>query len=127
VIAVDTSALIAIVFREAEEARCRAALAEEEHLLISAGTLAEALIVAERRGSAAEVAALVEGLGFHVETVTAATARDAAAAYARWGKGFSPAGLNFGDCFAYVLAKAKGCPLLYIGDDFARTDIASVL
>jgi ribonuclease VapC len=44
-------------------------------------------------------------------------------AHVRWGKGGHPAGLNFGDCFAYALAQELDCPLLYVGDDFARTDV----
>ena len=47
--------------------------------------------------------------------------------YARWGKGVHPASLNFGDCFAYEVAVAHGCPLLCVGEDFAQTDIDSVL
>jgi ribonuclease VapC len=59
--------------------------------------------------------------------VTPASARHVARAYERWGKGFHPAGLNFGDCFAYALAKEHSCPLLFVGKDFSKTDIASVL
>ena len=55
-----------------------------------------------------------------------ATARRIADAHARWGKGARAAGLNFGDCFAYALAAAEGCPLLHVGEDFARTDLAAV-
>jgi hypothetical protein len=47
--------------------------------------------------------------------------------YARWGKSVHPAGLNFGDCFAYVVARDHGCPLLYVGDDFAHTDLAALI
>ena len=56
--------------------------------------------------------------------MTAAAARGVAQAYARWGKGVHPAGLNFGDCFAYAVAKDNDCNLLYVGDDFSRTDLA---
>ncbi len=56
-----------------------------------------------------------------------AAARRVAGAYAKWGRGVHPAALNFGDCFAYETAKTHDCPLLYIGGDFAQTDIASVL
>jgi ribonuclease VapC len=49
----------------------------------------------------------------------------AAEAYARWGRGVHPAALNYGDCFAYVLAQQRACSLLFVGDDFAKTDIAS--
>jgi ribonuclease VapC len=47
--------------------------------------------------------------------------------YLQWGKGIHPAGLNFGDCFAYEVAKTHGCPLLYVGGDFAKTGIPGVL
>ena len=50
-----------------------------------------------------------------------------AEAYAAWGKGIHPAGLNLGDCFAYALARELGCPLLYVGRDFVWTDLAAAL
>ncbi|WGF88755.1 type II toxin-antitoxin system VapC family toxin [Marinivivus vitaminiproducens] len=126
-IAVDTSALMAIVLDEREAQACMAALAQDDTVVISAATLAEALIVAARRNVHDELALIVDGLGFEIATVTQASARRVAQAYERWGKGLHPAGLNFGDCFAYDVAKQNGCPLLYVGDDFARTDIASAL
>ena len=126
-IAVDTSALMAIILGEAEADACVAILETEPAVVISAGTVAEALIVAARRNVEDEMAKLIDGLGFDVVTVTAAAARRIAAAYARWGKGVHPAGLNFGDCFAYDVAKAHDCRLLYIGDDFSKTDVESVL
>lgn len=126
-IAVDTSALMAIVLNEKEADACIAALEAEENILISAGTVAEALIVGARRNVGGEVAGLIDGLGFDVVAVTPASARQIAQAYAQWGKGISPASLNFGDCFAYAAAKENSCRLLYVGDDFVKTDIASVL
>jgi ribonuclease VapC len=126
-IAVDTSALMAIVLNEKEADACIAALETEENILISAGTVAEALIVAARRNVGGEVASLIDGLGFDVVAVTPAAARQIAQAYAQWGNGIDPASLNFGDCFAYAVAKENSCRLLYVGDDFAKTDIASVL
>lgn len=60
-------------------------------------------------------------------SVSSAVARRVAECHARWGKGVNPAGLNFGDCFAYEVAGTHDCPLLYVGGDFRRTDIASVL
>jgi len=126
-IAVDTSALIAIALNEPEADACVAALTGEDQLMISAGTVAEALIVAARRNVGDEVARMIDGLGFEVVSVTSASARRVAAAYARWGKGAHRAGLNFGDCFAYETAKQQGCRLLFVGDDFARTDLESVL
>ena len=126
-IAVDTSALMAVLLDEGEAAACADALAGNDRIAISAATVAEALVVAERRGLSSEMTALIDGLALDVETVTLAVARRVAQVYARWGKGIDPAGLNFGDCFAYDVAKTRGCPLLYVGRDFARTDIAGVL
>ena len=125
--AVDTSALMAIVLHEAEADRCKAALEEEPELLISAGTVAEALIVAARRNLVEEMNRLIDGLGFEIESVTPASARRIVTAYARWGRGAHPAGLNFGDCFSYEVAKEHSCLLLYVGEDFAKTDLQSAL
>jgi ribonuclease VapC len=126
-IAVDTSALMAIVLNEPQAEACIAALADEYEFIISAGTLAEALIVSARRNVSEEVARLIDEIGFEVVSMTSASARRVAAAYARWSKGVHPAGLNFGDCFAYEVAKQHGCALLFVGDDFSRTDLKSVL
>jgi ribonuclease VapC len=126
-IAVDTSALMAIVLGEAQADACIAALETETELLISAGTVAEALIVASRRNVSTEIQSLIDGLGFEVVSITLASARRIAEAYQRWGKGAHPAGLNFGDCFSYDLAKSHSCRLLFVGDDFVNTDVASVL
>ena len=126
-IAVDTSALMAIVLNEPEADACAAALEAEDDLLISAGTVAEALIVARRRNVGAEMERLLDGLGFEVVGVTPVSARRIAHAYETWGKGVHPAALNFGDCFAYEVAKEHGCRLLYIGQDFAQTDIDGLL
>lgn len=126
-IVVDTSALMAVVLDEDTAQACAAVLATEERLLISAGTVAEALIVAARRGVGVEMERLLDGLGFEILNVTPASSRLVAQAYGRWGKGVHPAGLNFGDCFAYALAKAQACRLLYVGDDFARTDVEAAL
>jgi ribonuclease VapC len=124
--AIDTSALMAIVLGEAEADACMAALEAEEDLLISAGTVAEALIVAARRNVKEEMERLIDGLGLEVGTVTSASARRVATAYERWGRGLHPAGLNFGDCFAYELAKERGCRLLFAGEDFRQTDVEGV-
>ena len=96
-------------------------------LLISGGTLAEALIVAGNCGIGAEMAGLVSEGGVEVVPVTGATASHVAEAYVRWGKGRHPAGLNFGDCFAYALAQETGSVLLCVGDDFAKTDVPAAL
>ncbi len=125
-IVVDTSALMAILLNEPSASDCIRVLRDED-LVISAGTVAEALIVAERRQVLKEMTRMIEGLGFEVANVTSADARHVAEAYRVWGKGLHPAGLNFGDCFAYALAKARDCALLYVGDDFSKTDIAGAM
>lgn len=126
-IVVDTSALMAILFNESQANVCARAIQAERDRLISAATVAEALIVATRRNADMPLTRLISGVGFEIVSVTFASARLAGEAYKKWGKGRHPAALNFGDCFAYALAKEHSCPLLFIGEDFARTDIARVL
>ena len=126
-IAVDTSALMAVVLGEDMADACIAALGDEDEILISAVTVAEALIVSARRNVGEEMEGLIEGLGLNIIDVSLASARRAAQAYARWGKGVHTAGLNLGDCFAYEVAKQHRCPLLYVGRDFSKTDIKAVL
>ena len=126
-IAVDTSALMAVALGGKEADACIRVLETETEIVISAGTVAEALIVAARRNVAEEVIRLIDGLGFEIVSVTPASARRIAAAYVRWGRGAHPAGLNFGDCFSYEIAKERACPLLYVGDDFSKTDVESAL
>ncbi len=126
-IAVDTSALMAVLLLEPTANACKNALQSEPAVVISAGTLAEILIVASRRNLSAQVLRFVDELNFEVIPVTAATARRIEQAYSRWGKGVHRAALNLGDCFAYDVAKQHGCKLLYVGNNFAKTDIESVL
>ena len=118
---------MAIVLGEPEGDACIDVLHAETAVIISAGTVAEALIVSGRRNVGEEMAQLIHGLGFEVVPVTPASAVRIANAYERWGKGMHPAGLNFGDCFAYEAAQAFSCRLLFVGDDFRRTDLGSVL
>lgn len=96
-------------------------------VMISAATLAETLMVAKRKNVEDSLQALFGGLGLEVIEISEALAVLAAEAYGRWGKGFHPARLNYGDCFSYALAELYDCPLLYVGQDFARTDIRSAL
>ena len=126
-IAVDTSALMAIFLGEPTADACIRVLEAETEVLISAATVAEALIVASRRNVDSEMARLIDGLGLEIVTVTATSARRIATAYERWGRGLHPAGLNFGDCFAYEVAMEHSCRLLFVGDDFSKTDVGSVL
>jgi ribonuclease VapC len=126
-IVVDTSALVAVLLDEPGAEACASILETEEECLISAVTLAEAMIVTERRGAAAELMTMLDGLALEVVPVTTATARAVAAIYRRFGKGHHPAALNFGDCFAYALARERACPLLFVGNDFSRTDVTPAI
>jgi ribonuclease VapC len=94
---------------------------------MSAATLTEALIVAAGRGFNDEMRDLISLFELQVIDVTAPRAELAAAAYRQFGKNFHPAGLNYRDCFASATAKEFGCPLLYVGQDFSRTDIVPAL
>ena len=127
---VDTSALVAILLLEAEaEVFARAIRDSDERLMSVASFLETAIIIDARRGpqSGRDLDDLVSGFGFEIEPVTLGQARIARQAYQDFGKGNHPAALNFGDCFAYALAKATGSPLLYKGNDFSKTDIARAL
>jgi ribonuclease VapC len=86
-----------------------------------------AMIVARHRNVGEEIAALIEDLAFELVGVTPAATHRIAAAHERRGKGVHPAGLNFGDCFSYEVAKEHACRLLYAGGDLAKTDIERAL
>lgn len=124
---IDTSALMAVLLDDPRSAAVAESLATAPSLAVSAGTLAEALIVARRRGVGAELAALVDGVGAEIVPVTRDFAVAVADAYDRWGRGVHPAALNFGDCFGYALARERDMPLLFVGDDFLHTDVQSAL
>ncbi len=126
-IAVDTSALMAILLDDPHADACASVLEDDNHPVISAVTVAEALIVAARRNVAEEMEQLIGNLGFEIVNVTPASARRVAEAYGKWGKGMHPAGLNLGDCFAYQVAREQQCRLLFVGDDFAQTDVPSAM
>lgn len=128
-IAVDTSALIAILFGEPERDRFRTLLDEAQGLCLSAGSLVEARMVSCGRAGQAMVEvldALIDETGIVVEAVTWEQTAIAHAGFVQYGKGSGhPAQLNFGDLFAYALAKARGIPLLFKGQDFGATDITA--
>jgi len=126
-IVVDTSALMAIVMEEPTADSCSDCLALADPVLISAGTLTEALIVSRMRNRQRQMEELIQTVAPQVIAVTEVFARGAANAYETWGKGLHRAALNFGDCFAYALAKERGCPLLFVGRDFAATDVLTAL
>jgi ribonuclease VapC len=131
VIVVDASALLAILEGEPDAARYAEALADAEAALISAATLIEAgIVMVNRHGpkAARKLHALVQEAGIEVENVTPRHAQIAIDAFAIYGKGRQhKAGLNYGDCFVYALAKATGLPLLFKGNDFSHTDLLSAL
>lgn len=85
------------------------------------------MIVAEGRALGPSMRQLIGSLDFDVVAVTHEFAYEVAEAFRDWGKGRHPARLNYGDCFAYALAKQLKCHLLFVGNDFRQTDIASVL
>ena len=123
---VDTSALLAILFDEADADRFTHALSGAERVTMSAASLLEAgIIVDNKLGPKAgrQLDLLVEQAGVTVIPVTEHHVRIARQAYLEYGKGNHRAGLNFGDCFAYALAKASGAPLLFKGNDFSHTDV----
>jgi ribonuclease VapC len=127
---VDTSAIMAILQKEPEAPAFGTALAEGPRVTISAATLVELCMVAESRAGAAawaEVERLMADAAIEVAPVTAGQAALAREGWRRFGKGRHPAGLNLGDCFAYALARERGEPLLFKGEDFARTDVRRAL
>jgi ribonuclease VapC len=126
-IAVDTSALMAIILSEPQSTACKDALDNDGEIVISAATVAEAHVVAAVRRVSGQMARLLTGLELEVVPVSADTAERVGAHYRRWGRGLHGAGLNYGDCFAYDTAQTYGCPLLFIGNDFRKTDIPAVL
>ena len=123
---IDTSALLAIFLAEPERQRFLKLLTDTETRLMSAASVLETGIVLEaKRGEAAgrEFDLFVVRTNLEVIAVDAEQVEIARSAWRKYGKGRHPAGLNFGDCFAYALAKFSGEPLLAKGTDFTQTDI----
>lgn len=127
---VDSSAVIAILFKEPEALSFATAIGGSASVAIAAPTLVETAIVAEGRsggGMSDRLDALLAELDPEVVAFTAEHAALARDAWRRFGKGRHPAGLNLGDCFAYALAVARDETLLFKGDDFARTDVKAAI
>ncbi len=123
---IDTSALAAIFFHEPERDAFRNAIVAASSRLISAATVLEAGMVIEGRkggGAGREFDLFVVRAQIQIVPIDAELADLARSAWRKYGKGRHPAGLNFGDCFSYALAKAAGEPLLAKGADFASTDV----
>lgn len=126
---IDTSAMVAMLGDEPDAERFEAAIEDDTVLLMSTASYVETATVIERRFG--EPGGRELDLWLHRATVDLVAvhpdqAEVARAAYRKYGKGIHPAGLNYGDCFAYALAKVSGEPLLYKGEDFGRTDIPTV-
>lgn len=122
----DTSALVAILFGEPEAVRYVHAIHDTDRCSISAANFVELSIVVERQigpEGSRQCDAFFRRTAIVIEPVTVEQAHLARQAFLDFGKGRHPAGLNFGDCFAYALAKSTGEPLLFKGKDFRRTDI----
>jgi len=124
---IDTSALVSILDQEPEAERLAHAIATASERMLSAANLVETSIVMQvRRGDEAvrDLDLLLAKLKIEIIAVSAKQANFARKAFQRFGRGRHPARLNFGDCFAYALAKDSGAPLLFKGEDFPQTDIA---
>jgi ribonuclease VapC len=128
---VDTSAIVAILRGEPQAERLAEAVLAAGGAQLSAASYVEAAAVVDRVGDpvlSRRLDQLLGLLGIELVPFDAAQAAAARAAYADFGKGSGhPAGLNFGDCLTYGLAKATGQPLLWVGSDFGQTDLASAL
>lgn len=127
---IDTSAILAILLQEPEALVFADAIAKSQTRLVSTSTVLEATMVLESRlGELGRreldlflYATKTEIVAFDAEQLVLARQ-----AFRRFGKGKHPAGLNFGDCFSYALAKATGNPLLFKGIDFTQTDVEGVI
>lgn len=128
---VDSSVIIAIAYKEADGPALARAMDQAKVLRISAATYLESSIVLDKNRDpviSARLDELIEKLKMIVEPVTAEQAKIARLAYRDYGKGSGhPAGLNFGDCFSYALARDKREPMLWKGDDFGHTDLRPAL
>jgi len=127
---VDTSALMALLLQEPEAEQVAIALASATELRMAAPNWLEAaIVVTTRRGDAGyrQFQQILERLGIEIFSCDAVNIEIAFQAWLQYGKGRHPAGLNYGDCFAYALANQRGEPLLFKGQDFSKTDIQSAL
>jgi ribonuclease VapC len=128
-VVIDTSALLAILLGEPEAAAFAGAIEADDMRLLSAVSFLEAAVVMESRkgpSGSRELDLLLHRAALDVVPFDREHAEAARGVYSRYGKGRHTAGLNFGDCCAYALAALSGEPLLFKGDDFAKTDIPPV-
>lgn len=127
---VDSSALLALIFREATAERIEEALVGADAVAMGAPTFVETgMVLASRLGedSRTLLAVLAAEVDLTIVPFTAAHGREARDAFLRYGRGRHPAALNFGDCLSYAVAKLADQPLLFVGDDFRATDLVAAL
>ena len=125
---IDSSALLAVLYRGPDAALFEQAIAATRSSRMSVANALKASMVVEGRGGVAaedELDAFLEAADLSLAPMTAEHIVATRRAWRRFGKGNHPAALNVGDCFAYALAEPTGEPFLFKGDDFAQTDIAS--
>lgn len=127
---VDTSALLAVVFDEPDEPKFADALIDAQVLRMSVANWFEAAMVVDSRDNpkaAIRFEDLIQMLKIQLVPVSLNLAYRCLTAHGHYGRGNHPARLNYGDCFAYALAKETGEPLLFKGNDFAQTDVEPAL
>ena len=127
---IDTSALLAILQNEPERRDFNEAIEEAASLRLSVANFVEASIVIETRFGAEglrDLDLLIDCAGVNIVSVDVEQGKEARRAFGRFGKGHHAAGLNYGDCFAYALARVLDEPLLFKGNDFSQTDLTPVL
>lgn len=125
---IDTSAIIAVLFNEDDAAFYAEVIAQSDSRRMSAATFVETAIVVEtqtKTSGSRQLDAFLRKADIAIDPVTEEHAHIARQAFTDFGKGRHPAGLNYGDCFSYALAKATGEPLLFKGKDFAKTDLVA--
>ncbi len=127
---IDSSAFVAVALEEADADRLLETMAGAARRRVSAATWLESCIIIESKRKSAVIArfeSVLARLRTEIVPVTIEQAAAARVAYQRFGRGNHPAKLNYGDCFAYALAKVTGEPLLFKGSDFRQTDITPAL
>ena len=123
---IDSSALVAILFGEADADHFSSSIDSDPTRLMSAASILEVSLVIENGLGAAgerEVDILLHRAGIEIIAFNLEQLKLARHAFRKYGKGRHPAGLNFGDCFSYALSRTSGEPLLFKGDDFSKTDV----
>jgi ribonuclease VapC len=125
---IDSSALLAVLLNKPQASQLAEAMAKDPRRLTSSFSALETAVVIETKkgeGGGRELDLLLHRAQIEIAALDAGQFEIARRAYRQFGKGRHPAGLNIGDCCAYALSKSSGEPLLFIGEDFARTDVTA--